>query len=64
MYVKRKSYTYLCRDKGEDPSIIVRWLRRNFGERHNGWDFIFSRGNVIIEIWDDKCQVMYEMWHE
>jgi hypothetical protein len=51
-----------CRYHKEDPSIIVKWMRRNFGERHQGWDFSLAGGCVTIEIWDDRLMTMYEMW--
>lgn len=56
-------FTYDCRSRKEDPSVIVKWLRRNFGDRGNGWNFFLNQGTVVIEIWDDKLKVMYEMWH-
>ena len=59
----RTQYTYDCVYRKQDPSVIVKWCRRNFGERGNGWDFYLNRGRVIIEIRDDKYKVMYEMWH-
>jgi hypothetical protein len=37
-------------------------MRRNFGERHQGWDFSLAGGCVTIELWDDKFITMYEMW--
>ena len=58
----RSQYTYDCIFRKEDPSVIVKWCRRNFGERGNGWDFILNQGRVIIEIRNDKYKVMYEMW--
>lgn len=58
----RKFYIRDCRYHKEDPSIIVKWMRRNFGERHQGWDFSLAGGCVTIEIWDDKFKTMYEMW--
>ena len=51
-----------CRYHKEDPASIVKWMRRNFGERHKGWDFSLVGGCVAIEIWDDKLEFMYEMW--
>jgi len=51
-----------CRYRKEDPSIIIKWMRRNFGERHRGWDFSLVGGCVTIELWDDKFITMYEMW--
>ena len=52
-----------CSYHKEDPTIIVKWMRRNFGERHQGWDFSLVGGCVTIELWDDKFITMYEMWH-
>lgn len=59
----KSQYTYDCVFRKEDPSVIVKWLRRNFGQRGNGWDFILNQGRVIIEIRNEKYKVMYEMWH-
>ena len=59
----KTQYTYDCVYRKQDPSIIVKWCRRNFGERGNGWDFYLNRGRVIIEIRNEKYKVMYEMWH-
>jgi hypothetical protein len=58
----RKSYVHDCKKKKEDPSVIVKWCRRNFGDRGTGWDFILASGNVTLIIWDDKLKFMYEMW--
>jgi len=58
----RTVYNRDCRYHKEDPSIIVKWMRRNFGERHQGWDFSLVGGCVTIELWDDKFITMYEMW--
>jgi len=55
-------YNRDCRYHKEDPTIIVKWMRRNFGHRHQGWDFSLNGGCVIIELWDDKFITMYEMW--
>jgi hypothetical protein len=51
-----------CRYHKEDPAIIVKWMRRNFGERHQGWDFSLVGGCVTIELWDDRFITMYELW--
>ena len=59
----RTQYTYDCVYRKEDPSVIVKWCRRNFGQRGSGWDFYLNQGRVIIEISDSKYKVMYEMWH-
>lgn len=58
----RVQYVYDCKKKKEDPTVIVKWCRRNFGERGVGWDFLFSSGNVIIVLWNDKFKTMYELW--
>jgi hypothetical protein len=59
----KKIYVRDCDKRKEDPATIVKWMRRNFGERHQGWDFQFISGCVTIEIWDDRLKTMYEMWH-
>lgn len=58
----RKIYTRDCRYRKEDPSVFIKWCRRNFGERGVGWDFTYVSEVATIEIWDDKYKVMYEMW--
>jgi hypothetical protein len=55
-------YVYDCKKKKENPTDIVKWCRRNFGERGVGWDFLFISGNVTIILWDDKFKTMYELW--
>ena len=58
----KKTYVYDCRYRKEDPTKIVKWLRRNFGERGIGWDFHLNKNSVIIEIWHSNLITMYEMW--
>ena len=58
----RTVYNRDCKYHKEDPAIIVKWMRRNFGERHQGWDFSLVGGCVTIELWDDRLITMYEMW--
>jgi hypothetical protein len=58
-----RTFVYDCRGKKENPEIIVRWLRRNFGERGNGWDWYLASGKVCIEITEPKYVVIYELWH-
>jgi hypothetical protein len=55
-------HVYDCKSKKEDPSIIIKWCRRNFGERGMGWDFLLVSGNVTIILWEDKFKTMYELW--
>lgn len=62
-YNRTTQYVYDCVSKKEDPSIIVKWCRRNFGQRGSGWDFLLTSGRVTILLWDDKYITMYEMWH-
>jgi len=58
------TYMYNCSKPGnKSQSDIVKWCRRNFGERAIGWDFTTQGKNVIITIWDDKYKTMYELWH-
>ena len=61
--MRGKQYYYPYEAKRENPREIVSWLRRNFGQRGTGWDFQLSSGYVIIQVWDDKLQVIYELWH-
>jgi hypothetical protein len=59
---KKVQYTYNCKDLKENPQQIVKWCRKNFGERGVGWDFYLVSGNVIIEVWYSRFCTMYEMW--
>lgn len=46
-----------------DPTEVIKWCRRNFGERGDGWDF--SGGTKVeVTIWSDKLKFMWEMWQE
>jgi hypothetical protein len=54
-----RTFVYDCRGKKENPEIIVRWLRRNFGERGIGWDWYLASGKVT----EPKYIVMYELCH-
>jgi hypothetical protein len=58
----KTQYVYDCKGKKEDPSVIIKWCRSNFGERGIGWDFLLTSGNVTIVVWDDKFRTMYELW--
>lgn len=58
----RTIYTRDCRFHNEDPETLIKWCRRNFGERGDGWDFTFVSGLVTIEIWNDRYKTMYTMW--
>lgn len=63
--MSKRQYPYDWRKRGDrSPIIIVRWCRQAFGERGVGWDFFSSRDKVVIEIWDDRLDVMWTMWKE
>ena len=55
-------YVRDCEKRKEDPTQLIKWCRRNFGERGVGWDFQFISGCVTIELWEHKYITMYEMW--
>jgi hypothetical protein len=45
-----------------DPATVIKWCRRNFGNRGDGWDFSGSDKAVDITIWSTKLITMYELW--
>jgi hypothetical protein len=51
--------TFRCKD---DPHRVIKWCRRNFGPRGDGWDFSGSDKSVDITIWSTKLIMMYELW--
>lgn len=55
---------YDFRFRKEDPSVITKWLRKNLGERGNGYDFTlnFKAGTMQIDIWETKLNFIYEIW--
>jgi hypothetical protein len=55
-------YTYDARFRNEDPTVLIKWCRKNFGERGVGWDFTCSKQLISLEIWDSKYKVIYELW--
>lgn len=59
-YSNKKQYV----PKVEDASAHIKWCRRNFGERGDGWDFAGSGEGLTIFIWSNKLQFMYEMWQQ
>lgn len=50
---------FRCKD---DPTKVIKWCRRNFGDRGDGWDFAGAGKNVDIIIWSSKLITMYELW--
>ena len=56
--------TINCRDLKKSPEEVIKWCRKNFGERGNGWDFhlLYSKNSIQLAIWDERIKFMYEMW--
>ena len=51
--------TFVIKD---DTKEVIKWCRRNFGERGDGWDFTAGRKHVQVTIWSSKLITMWEMW--
>jgi hypothetical protein len=47
-----------------DPITVLKWCRRNFGNRGDGWDFVGGTRNIQVTIWSSKLKVMWELWQE
>lgn len=47
-----------------DAKEIIKWCRRNFGERGDGWDFVGGTKHVQLIIWSSKLLVMWQLWQE
>jgi hypothetical protein len=47
-----------------DAKEIIKWCRRNFGDRGDGWDFVGGTKHVQLIIWSSKLLVMWELWQE
>ena len=62
--MKKTTYVIDCQARGEDASDLIRWMRRNFGERGVGWDFGYASKKVYLEIWDPRFEVMWKIWKE
>ena len=45
-----------------DPIHTIKWCRKNFGERGDGWDFTAGTRHVQLTIWSSKLITMYELW--
>lgn len=45
-----------------DPTETIKWCRRNFGERGDGWDFTAGTKHVQLTMWSSKLITMYELW--
>ena len=44
------------------PNDHIKWCRRNFGERGDGWDFTAGTRHVQITMWSSRLITMYELW--
>lgn len=47
-----------------DAKEIIKWCRRNFGNRGDGWDFSGGIKHVQITIWSSRLITMWELWQE
>ena len=48
-----------------DAMNVIKWCRRNFGERGDGWDFFGRHGKgYAIEIWSTRLIVMWKLWKD
>lgn len=47
-----------------DIKEIIKWCRRNFGNRGDGWDFSGGTKHVQITIWSSRLITMWELWQE
>ena len=45
-----------------NPTETIKWCRRNFGERGDGWDFTAGTQSVQVTMWSSKLITMYELW--
>lgn len=45
-----------------DPTETIKWCRKNFGERGDGWDFTAGTRHVQLTMWSSKLITMYELW--
>ena len=45
-----------------DAMTVIKWCRRNFGDRGDGWDFTGGTKNIEVTIWSSKLKVMWELW--
>lgn len=43
---------------------VIKWCRKNFGHRGDGWDFYGTTRGYTIEIWSSKLITMYRIWKE
>ena len=59
-----KRFEYKCSKNGHKSALeMVKWMRRNLGERGVDWDFSYHIGTdmLVIECRGDKQAVMVEL---
>jgi len=61
-YKNPRDHTGLTFVIKDDTKEVIKWCRRNFGERGDGWDFTAGRKQVQVTIWSSKLITMWEMW--
>ena len=47
-----------------NPHTIIKWCRRNFGARGDGWDFSTGTQKTYVIIWNNKLELMWRLWQE
>lgn len=45
-----------------DTTNLIKWCRRNFGNRGDGWDYTGNMRKVEITVWNSRLITMYELW--
>ena len=50
---QRDTYKVTFVVKG-DPTQTIKWCRRNFGDRGDGWDFTAGTRHVQLTMWSSK----------
>ena len=48
----------------KDPATVIKWCRKNFGNRGDGWDFCGSTRGYKVEIWSSRLITMWKLWQE
>lgn len=46
----------------KDLETVVKWCRKELGQRGDGWDFFVSNKKVHLTIWNKKLKFIYTMW--
>lgn len=54
-----KEVTFVVRGNSAE---IVRWCRRNFGDRGDGWEFTGTNKYLEVRLWSSKLIMMWELW--